>query len=69
MYYACIKSTSKYYNSQNTEKPFPVELNTNPNDAVSGYIWSGGPGGIYRTSDLDLFVMIGDQLVPIKEKP
>lgn len=68
MYYASVKPTSKYYTTQKTDEPFPVELNTNrPHDAANGYIWSGGPGGIYRTADLDLFVMIDGELKQIKE--
>jgi hypothetical protein len=66
MYFATIRQSSKYYNTQNTESPFPVELTTDANQARDGYIFAGGPGGFYRYEDLYLFVQIGSDLFRIK---
>lgn len=49
MIYANVRRDSRY-SAQRQKKPFPVQLR-----AGGEYIWQGGPGGQYRTSDLDFF--------------
>lgn len=48
--YATIHPASKYAH-QCSGEPFPVQF---AQDATNGYIWAGGPGRLYRHSDLDL---------------
>lgn len=61
---ARIKKTSEYA-GQDSGKPFPVQLSYDPNDAVAGYIWQGGPGGRYRSKDLNVFVLWKDKTIKV----
>ncbi len=54
-YFARIKATSEYAH-QDPGMYFPVWLTDNPAFARDGYIWEGGPGGYYRSKDINLFV-------------
>lgn len=49
--YANVRSDSRYKN-QAEPVPFPVALQ----HGFGAHIWRGGPGGQYRTSDLDFFI-------------
>lgn len=69
--YAKIKKSSKYYYqnkwAQNNPPelgggfPFPVEIVFDP----SGYSVKGGPGGQYRLSDVNFFVIEDGQELKI----
>lgn len=61
--YAKIKKSSKYADQNNTAKrqpecyggfPFPVHIDVHEFD---GYLVRGGPGGRYRLSDVNLFIV------------
>lgn len=54
MIYANVRRDSRY-SAQRQKKPFPVQLR-----AGGEYIWQGGPGGQYCTSDLDFFTQATD---------
>lgn len=58
--YARIQPDSKYAN-QDPGELFPVAFKPDR----GGYVWIGGPGGRYRTSDLKLFFKCGDKLESI----
>lgn len=59
--YAKIKRSSKYY-SQGDGAPFEVLIV--PGDPC-GYVVMGGPGGQYRLSDVNLFVIENGQRLKI----
>ncbi len=63
-YYARIKKTSEYAH-QDPGKPFPIRLTNNSGYARDGYIWEGGPGGYYRSKDINLFVRWKDELIKV----
>ena len=52
--YARVNPDSRYA-AQDRGVPFPVSLNTNPNQVKDGYLIAGGPGGNYRPEDLDFY--------------
>jgi hypothetical protein len=53
--YAKIKRTSKYYGQTEPNQLFPVYVAAGP--GYGEYIIQGGPGGQYRLSDVNLFVV------------
>lgn len=53
--YANIRKSSEYYASQHQPKPFPIELKQSYK--FEDYIIQGGPGGKYRLSDVDFYVL------------
>lgn len=63
-YVARIKKTSEYA-GQDSGKPFSVQLSYDASDAVAGYIWRGGPGGRYRSKDLDIFAVWKDKTIKV----
>ena len=60
--YAKIKKSSKYYDQNNIAKRdaswggFPFQVRIVPNDPMGGPV-KGGPGGQYRLSDVNLFIV------------
>lgn len=61
--FARIRKTSKYAGQDNGQL-FPVHLSSDW-EMAEGFIWRGGPGGRYRHSDLQLFVLRDDKPVPV----
>jgi hypothetical protein len=62
-YFAQIKKSSEYAHQDNG-KPFAVKLTANISFARDGYIWEGGPGGYYRSKDINLIVRREDTSIP-----
>lgn len=67
--FARLRKSSKYYYQKRFAKdrgeyPFRVTLRENYGDE---YVVKGGPGGQYRLSDVDLFVVRDDDFVCISE--
>ena len=54
--FARIKKSSEY--AHQTDKLFPVRVGTPPYD---DYAVHGGPGGVYRLSDVNFYVIDGDK--------
>jgi hypothetical protein len=54
--YARIKRSSEY--AHQSDKLFPVRVGTAPHD---DYVVRGGPGGVYRLRDVNLYVIDGDK--------
>lgn len=58
--HAKIKPSSKY-SFQNkwaeAEGPLPFPVTIDPEPAVTGYCVLGGPGGRYRLSDVEIFII------------
>lgn len=66
--YAKIKKNSKYYHQNDWAKadltmglPFLVTIKYD----IGGYSVTGGPGGKYRLSDVNLFVIDNDKEIRI----
>jgi hypothetical protein len=68
--YAKIKKSSKYFDQNRLAQedpqrwgfPFPVHVVAG---GVGGYVVQGGPGGQYRLTDVNLFVIDGDREMKI----
>lgn len=54
--FARIKKSSEY--AHQTDKLFPVRVGT---PAYDDYAVHGGPGGVYRLSDVNFYVIDGDK--------
>lgn len=66
--YAKIKKSSKYYFQNAWAKtegafPFPVSITSEP--TIPDYCVLGGPGGRYRLTDVELFVVENDRELKI----
>ena len=53
--FAKVKKSSEYAHQRTGNEPFPVRLMP----AFGAYLVQGGPGGQYRLSDVDLYVVEG----------
>lgn len=65
--YAKIKRSSKYYYQNQIAKrdgyfPFPVKISSTSDD----YKVNGGPGGAYRLSDVNLYIVDDEAEVRIR---
>ncbi len=53
--YANVRKNGRY-GSQRQPEPFEINLHDNAFQIMEGYFWKGGPGGNYRTVDLEFYV-------------
>lgn len=52
--YANVSPSSRYAH-QATKQPFPIQLESDPQQIADGYLFAGGPGGSYRLEDLEFY--------------
>ena len=62
--YANVRPSSRYA-GQRQPQPFPICLSENLGDWWDGYIWQGGIGGRYATSDLEFFKQTREGWEPV----